>query len=49
MVVATEEFERLTDMRFLVSAAIADYQRSDGDANALEFLLATLHESLHRS
>jgi hypothetical protein len=46
MVVAKEEFERLTDLRFLVSSAIDDFERSDGDANALQFLVASLRESL---
>lgn len=46
MVVAKEEFERLTDLRFLVGSAIADFERSDGDASALHFLVASVREGL---
>ncbi len=49
MVVAKEEFERLTDLRFLVSSAVDDFERSDGDEPALRFLVASLRDALTKS
>ncbi len=46
MVVAKEEFERLTDLRFLVSSALDDFERSDRDEAALRFLVESLREGL---
>jgi len=45
IVAAREEFERLTDMRFVVTAALDDYERSSGDDRAVAFLLDSLRES----
>ena len=46
VLVAREEFERLTDMRFVVTTALADYDRSSGDGRAVAFLVDSLRESL---
>ena len=46
VVAAREEFERLTDMRLAVTAALDDYDRSSGDALAVTFLVDTLRDSL---
>lgn len=46
MVVARNEFERLTDVRFAVANALDDFDRSAGDDEAVAWLRQCLRDAL---